>query len=288
MAIGQERKMTADQESELMELRAEAREAEAEWTEKDRIAKAAKKAMEAANDAVNSFIDDLGNPTPRLKFGDDSQADPLAGDGPSEAEPVPVAPSEDGGDYAIQEEDERWRMVKFADMTGFGITAGDVRKLEGAYPPLVTMGDMVDWMKGNEHRRLTDLDGIGEATADRISDCMIKWHEANPRPKVVKAPSVASNEPTEESGESIKPTTEGLSQGECGDSTAIQAEPSDADKRPIRKRKAKAEAEATEPLPLDKEQAEQDLLDQMHMEAERPDSVEEDDDFGDQEHDENG
>lgn len=288
MAVGQERKMTADQESELMELRHEAREAEAEWTEKDRIAKAAKKAMEAANDAVNAFIDDLGNPTPRLPFGDNGQADPLAGDGPATADAVPVAPSEDGEEYTIQADDERWKLVKFADMAKYGLKPGDIAKLASAYPPLHTMGDLVAWMAGSEHRRITDLDGIGDVAANRISDAMIKYYEANPRSKPTEAPGIASDAPEGKDGESINPTSEGRSQGEYGDPAAIQAEPSEADKQPIRKRKAKGEPETTGPLPPDPDQAEQDRLDQMHTEAERPDSAEEVDGFGDQEHDENG
>ena len=270
MAVGHERIMTADQESELMELRQEARDAEADFRDKHEIATNAKAVMKAAQDAVSAFLDDLANPTPRLPFGgDNGQADPLAGSGPTDAEPVPVAPSEDGEAYPVLAEDEAWKYVRFDQMSEYGIKPSDIGKLAEA--EIHTMGAMTEWLTASPNRRLTDVPGIGEATADRISDACIKYHEAHPRQKAAGVPH------NETSGEvdrlDLEPSSDASGEA-VGDETGIADGSSDntglsPGKKPRRRRKA----EAGERLPVCPDQETLDELERMHLEAGRPDAV---------------
>ena len=244
MAVGHQRIMTEDQEGELMDLRAAARKAEEQHEAKAEAAKTAKKRMEAAQDAVSKFLDDLENPTPRLPFkAEPESVPPIDAASPSTPDDVAITPPEDGEAYKVVENDERWRLVPIADLKQYGIKPGDIKKLAEATPPITTMGELADYTANGE-KQLKDIPGIGEAARDRITDAVIGWHEANRKPTPSTSPQNAS-----EGGDdkSIHPDPENAADGGVGDSTGV-VEPSAADEKPVRKRKPRKDPDPIMPI----------------------------------------
>lgn len=179
------------EEKQLFELRDSLRKAERDFEAKDKVAKAAKKRMEAEQKEFNEYVDDLANPTARLPLKDDAASTPIPdGDGPTTPDAVPVGPNPDGEDYRVVEDDERWRLTPMEDLIAHGLSAGDIKRLLNAKPPISSLGELADFTADGNHR-LVDIPGVGEKSADRITDAVIGWHEAHPTRKIAKEKPVS-------------------------------------------------------------------------------------------------
>lgn len=161
------------QAAELFAMRDSLRKAERDYKAKDEVAKAARKRMEAEQKEFNEYVDDLANPTPKLPFPDDAGGHPIPVVGA-------VGPGPGGGDYRVVGDDERWRLTAMEDLAAHGLSAGDMKKLSDTNPPITTLGELADFTADGS-RRLVDIPGVGEVSANRITDAVIGWHEANPR-----------------------------------------------------------------------------------------------------------
>jgi len=100
--------------------------------------------------------------------------------------PTPPKPVEE-----VTPADDMWRAVDIADLDG--LTAKDREFL--AAKEIVTIGALADYTKD---RQLTDIEGIGEARANRIADALEKfWADR----KAPEAPLAKADDNAEEPAE---------------------------------------------------------------------------------------
>lgn len=84
---------------------------------------------------------------------------------------------------------ELWRAVPLSELEPHGLPMKIVEKLADLVPPIATLGDLAAFV-ATPNKRLTDLDGIGAASAQKIEDASAAWYAANPdkyRPVKVEA-----------------------------------------------------------------------------------------------------
>lgn len=129
------------------------RDAEADWREAHNTAGEMKKAMDREQRRLNGYVNELADIIedrggPRLPFPDEN------------APPPPV---------------EEWRKTTIEDL---GITGALAETLVEA--GLKTLGDITDHTK--DGKPLTDIQGIGPAKAEKISDLCAKYWETHPVP----------------------------------------------------------------------------------------------------------
>lgn len=136
-------KWTPTVEAEIKKLLAALHTSEGDVTITGENHKCAKAARDAAQSRLNCYMDDLVSPQQILPF---------------------AAP-------------EPWRDVTTQDL---GLTPAIVEKLANHQPSIRTRGDIADWT-ADEHHRLTDVKGIGQAAAEAIMDACDKWDDDHPQ-----------------------------------------------------------------------------------------------------------
>jgi 5-methylcytosine-specific restriction endonuclease McrA/uncharacterized coiled-coil protein SlyX len=129
-------------------------------------AKLAKKEYESAVEHLQKLVEEHKDveaapvyvppsPEPTLFDGASGQSKPAA--------PAPV--------------NEAWRSIPIKDVLG-ELASDKLLEVLGKVP-IETLGQMADWTAGVGHR-LTDLDGVGPATADKLADKMGDWWAKHP------------------------------------------------------------------------------------------------------------
>jgi hypothetical protein len=145
-----------DAACELTESRDKVRRLKERAVEAREAASAAKKSFEAAQEAHLELEEELLTGQQRLPFP------------PPEADAEAPAAPEDTIEVEIPDE-LTWRYVELSSLPG--LTAGILAKLEAA--GITTMGELSDYSKplvSGYCRGLTDIDGIGQAAAEKIAD----------------------------------------------------------------------------------------------------------------------
>lgn len=119
--------------------------------------KSCKKATEVAQEDLNRFVAELRSPRRQPSLFD-------------------TKPSEDSNAPLPDPKTEEWRKVALAEL---GLSDGVVEKLHGHVPRIDTLGNLADFLAG-EDARLTDVKGIGQQTAEKISDALERYFEQHP------------------------------------------------------------------------------------------------------------
>lgn len=139
----------------LAELKRELDELQAVAYRSAEKAKADKKAVEAQQEEINDFIDEINTPRPLFQG-----PAPERAPAPAPAPPAPAPPPED----------DAWKAEPIDVLTGHGLTAKQVAKLAEA--DVSTMGDLADVPE------LTAIKGVGPALAEKIADAAVEFHAA--------------------------------------------------------------------------------------------------------------
>lgn len=138
-----------------------------EWEALDQDAKAKKKLLQAAERRRDAVI----------VIGEDALKEQTALFPEAEANGKEKKPGRKKKDAAEPDapKDEAWRERPVNDAIAVGVV---VNGLETQDPPVLTLGEMADWLK---KRRLTDLPGVGEEKAAKASDQLAEFFKANPQ-----------------------------------------------------------------------------------------------------------
>lgn len=150
----------------LSKLEDECAAAETAYEQLSKQAKNAKKFFETKVAALRHAVQDAKQPLPLFE-------QTIAA--PKPAEPVP---------------DTAWRQVGIDKL---GLTAKVNEKLAGR--DVLTIGDLEDLRGG---KGLMSIDGIGQATVDKIEDKLLDWLSENRDKAALEAAAVPSEQPAEE------------------------------------------------------------------------------------------
>lgn len=75
---------------------------------------------------------------------------------------------------------EAWRKVSLQALVQHGAPKRSIDLMCDKAPPMDTIGKMSDYLAASEYNKLTDIDGIGQAGADKIVEAQAAWFAANP------------------------------------------------------------------------------------------------------------
>lgn len=155
--------------------------AEAGLKEADHHRKCAKKRLDAAQETLNQFIDEIGEgPLPielqaernaLAKSEKEAKEQAEAGEQAAENEPQAEEKTSSG-------DSEAWRSVPIEDLGTYGATGTDTRKLSEA--GIKTLGDLSDHTAASEGLGLTSIKGIGEKTSERILNAISSYYADHP------------------------------------------------------------------------------------------------------------
>lgn len=180
--------MTADEQKRLFELQDAKMRALRALTAKAEMVKEAKHAYTAACGNVDAYIAEFKASNMPLFNGPKQQQTYEAGESQ-----ILTADTED-----------LWKFVRIEELLFHGCKTGDVAKLKDA--GIHTLGAIVEYT-ADGNRRLGDIKRVGEKTADRITDALIHYHQAN-----TQRPEMPQDEPEDEDDESTDQGTEDASE----------------------------------------------------------------------------
>lgn len=84
-----------------------------------------------------------------------------------------------GEDAAGGAQAEAWRDADLQELVQHGAPQKVIDKMKARVPALTTIGQLADWMNA-PHSKLTDLQGVGKVTAEKVADAQTAWFAANP------------------------------------------------------------------------------------------------------------
>lgn len=154
---------------------------EVQFQDANDTAKAYKKAMEAAQEELNDLLRQHVQGMGPLFAGDGSKA----ADEPA---------SEDA-----------WRRHLLKNLTDPAIPEGTLKALAKHEPPIITMGDVSDWVRDKGDFWAKNIKGIGEAAQGKIADATAAYWEQNPQPEPKEPTEEPAGEQTEGPDETEEP-----------------------------------------------------------------------------------
>jgi len=161
--------------AELTAAQQELAEAEHDYNDANGIAKSKKKVMEVAQARLNIAAEAIANsmnplPAPLLdeikKVGQASFGDAVA---------VSDEPSATPQGADTTDENDSWRAERLDSLSGPAIGSRALKAMSDLEPPIVTLGDFVDWNAKKGEFWATDIPGLGDAGRKEVEDALSEF-----------------------------------------------------------------------------------------------------------------